>query len=71
MISFLLDFVIKTLVRGLLQVESGSCSEPPDQRLEFFEFSLFSHGGFLITYIRCLMKCVKWLELFMVRFWLS
>jgi hypothetical protein len=55
-------------VRGLLQGESGSCSEPPDQRLEFFEFSLFSHGGFSITHIRCLTKCVKWLGLFMVRF---
>jgi hypothetical protein len=34
-------------VCGSLQVRAGIILEPSDQMLEFFEFSLYSHGGFL------------------------
>jgi hypothetical protein len=45
--------------------------EPPDQRLEFSECSLFSRDGFSVTHTRCSRKCVNELELLVVHFWLS
>jgi hypothetical protein len=42
---------------GFLQVVADLVLKPVDQMLEFSEFSLFSHVGFLVTHIRCLMEC--------------
>jgi hypothetical protein len=43
---------------------AGLVLESPVQRLEFFEFSLYSCGGFSDTPVSCLMKYVKGSEFF-------
>jgi hypothetical protein len=49
-------------------VKAGRVLELSDQRLEFFECSLFSRGGFLIMHTRCSRKCAKGLELLVIDF---
>jgi hypothetical protein len=50
------------------RVKAGRVFELSDQRLEFFECSLFSRGGFSVIHTRCSRKCVKELELLVVHF---
>jgi hypothetical protein len=44
-------------------VTAGIVLQPPDQRLEFFGFSLHSRVGFSNTPTRCSVKCLSVLEL--------
>jgi hypothetical protein len=43
-------------VCGLLQVRVGLALELWIKRLEFSSFFICSHGGFIVTPIRCLVK---------------
>jgi hypothetical protein len=44
-------------------VRVGIVLEPPDQGFKLFGFSLYSYGGFLLTYTRCSVKCTRGSEL--------
>jgi hypothetical protein len=44
-------------------VRAGIVLQPPDQRLEFFGFSLHSRVNFSNTLTRCSMKCLRVLKL--------